>query len=56
MNGTVWVELTPWQGMWIDRTLFGPVLRLGFLGLGISRHGLTTWIKIWRRPLKKLNN
>lgn len=50
---TIWVEFT--KRFWhpaIDRTLFGSVYRLGWIGLGFSRHNLTEWVKAWRNALE----
>lgn len=47
---TIWLEFS--QRFWIppiiDRTLFGPVLRFGWLGFGVSKHNLTDWANGWR--------
>lgn len=51
---TIWVEFTKrcWFPPQIDRTLFGSVYRLGWVGLGFSRHNLTEWVKAWRNALE----
>lgn len=49
---TFWLEVTGWRGVWIDRTLFGPVLRIGWLGFGLSRWNLTEFIKAWHETLR----
>jgi len=51
--GTAWIEVTRWRGVGIDRTLFGPVLRLGWIGVGISRRNLADWVAEWRASLAK---
>lgn len=37
----------------IDHTLFGPVARAGFIGVGISKFVLTDWVRSWRDAVQK---
>jgi len=46
---TIWLEFT--RRCWppsVDMTLFGPVLRLTWFGVGFSQHNLTDWVRSWR--------
>lgn len=52
--GTLWIEFTKWRGLLIDHTLFGPVVRIGFVGLGVSKFVLTAWIETWRSTIRKV--
>jgi hypothetical protein len=52
--GTIWIEFTKWRGLATDRTLFGPVLRLGWIGIGISRFALTVWVHAWHSLIEKV--
>lgn len=40
-----------WRGVVIERTLFGPVLRLGWLTLGVSKYDLPDWVQEWHSRL-----
>lgn len=52
---TIWLEFTRrfWFPPQVDLTLFGPVYRFGWVGLGFSRHNLTGWINAWRTALER---
>ena len=50
---TIWIEFHAWRGFYLDPTLFGPVLRLGWFGIGKSRDRLTVWIARWYTTVKK---
>lgn len=52
---TIWLEVTRrfWFPPAIDRTLFGPVFRLGWVGVGVSRLNLTEWVNAWRSALER---
>lgn len=49
---TAWFEFTSWRGIGIDRTLFGDVLRLGWIGIGVSSRNLSDWVKAWHEALR----
>lgn len=50
---TVWLEFT--KHCWapaVERTLFGPIFRLGWMGIGVSQYNLTAWGREWHDALK----
>ncbi len=50
---TIWVEFT--RHFWaptLERTLFGWVWRLGWVGVGFSRKNLTAWTLEWHGKLQ----
>ncbi len=44
---TIWIEFHSYRGFHLDPTLFGPVLRLGWIGIGKSTDRLTVWVARW---------
>lgn len=40
-----------WRGVVIERTLFGPVFRFGWLSIGVSKYDLPEWVQEWHSRL-----
>lgn len=50
---TIWFGIGKrWRGVAIEKTLFGPVLRFGWVSLGASRYDLPDWVRSWRSALE----
>lgn len=42
----------PWRGVAVERTLFGPVFRFGWLSVGVSKYDLPDWAQEWHAKLE----
>jgi len=51
---TFWFGLSrQWRGVVLERTLFGPVIRLGWMSFGASKYDPPDFIKEWHSALQR---
>lgn len=52
MTRTILFSTGRWRGVAVEQTLFGPVVRFGFLTVGVSKYDLPDWVKEWHGKLE----